>query len=199
MGLLDRIRRLLGRRESTGDWHRAEAILEMTGGLGTMKRDLGYEPLPAAALCFGEHDSHEFAGAVSDVRGVLAATERETGTRTTFRDDDHGFRWAVFEDDDPQDLLSNVHFTADALVQEGFGDRLLAAVFGFEKTGERAYWIYSFEHGGWYPFAPTGGDDRETATEFRLQGVLGSELTLEDDKGNWYPLWPSEPGGHPWE
>jgi len=81
----------------------------------------------------------------------------------------------------------------------GFGSRLLAAVFGFERDGVDAYWIYSFRRGAYYPFSPKGTSDRNQQVEFKLQSVLDGELGLEDDEAYWYPLWPDTPGNHPWE
>ncbi|MFB6220850.1 MAG: hypothetical protein ABEH90_05365, partial [Halolamina sp.] len=101
--------------------------------------------------------------------------------------------------------VTSVHFAADEFVEQGFGSRLLAAVFGFERaeggadqSAPRAYWVYSFRRGAYYPFCPVGDQERDNQTEFKLQAVLGDELDIEDDESYWHPLWPDTPGGHPW-
>ncbi|MDB2269394.1 hypothetical protein PM035_17280, partial [Halorubrum ezzemoulense] len=114
-------------------------------------------------------------------------------------EDDHGYQWFVLEDDDPEDLVTSVHFAADQVIEEGFGSRLLAAVFGFENDDGPAYWIYSFRRGAYYPVAPRGTNDRSQQVEFKLQSVLDGELCLENDEAYWYPLWPDARGNHPWE
>jgi hypothetical protein len=114
--------------------------------------------------------------------------------------DSHGYNWVVLTDDDEEDLVTSIHFAADTLVERGYGSRLLAAVFGFERArdGQQAYWVYSFRRGAYYPFVPDRGDhDRQL--EFKLDSVLDGELSVEPDKEYWYPLWPDRPGGHPWE
>ena len=63
----------------------------------------------------------------------------------------------------------------------------------------RAYWIYSFRRGAYYPFAPRGGTERDHGLEFKLRSVLEGELDVEADEAYWYPLWPDAEGGHPWD
>jgi hypothetical protein len=84
------------------------------------------------------------------------------------------------------------------MMEQGFGSRLLAALFSFSRDGQRAYWIYSFRRGKFYPFAPKGGTERDSTVEFKLESVLGGELELESDKAYWYPLWPDAGDEHPW-
>jgi hypothetical protein len=59
--------------------------------------------------------------------------------------------------------------------------------------------VYSFRRGTYYPFAPDGERERNERVELKLSSVLSGELTVEDDRGYWYPLWPSAAGLHPWE
>jgi hypothetical protein len=68
--------------------------------------------------------------------------------------------------------------------------------------------VYSFRRGAYYPFVPepaAGGTnpeevrERDESLEYKLAGVLDGELSVEDDRGYWYPLWPDSPGDHPWE
>jgi len=204
MGLVDAIRQALGIQAETDATRDAdpEDLFGMSTAYVTMEADLDYRPAGEAALCFGEVDSTDFAGAVEEVRAILDAGEEETGTVADFHEDDYGYRWVVLRDaTDFEDLVTSVHFAADTLMEHGYGSRLLAAVFAFEKSwgDERAYWIYSFRRGAYYPFVPTGENERDNKTEFKLQSVLDGELDVESDEAYWYPLWPDETGQHPWE
>jgi hypothetical protein len=203
MGLFDSLRSALG-FGAEADATRAadpEDLFGMSTAYLTMEADLEFAPVAAAALCFSSVDSTDFAGAVDEVEEILRAGEEDTGTAFRRHEDDHGYHWVVLEDDDPEDLVTSIHFAADTFVERGYGSRILAAVFGFEHVREdrRAYWIYSFRRGAYYPFAPTGRHDRDRRLEFKLQSVLDGELDVEDDEGYWYPLWPDRPDGHPWE
>ena len=201
MGLFDTIRAVLGTSAETDATRDAdpEDLFGMSTAYMTMQADLGYDHCGEAALCFSGVDSTRFDDAVSEVEAILEAGEIETGTGFHRYQDDHGYRWFVLEDDDPEDLVTSIHFAADQFVEEGFGSRLLAAVFGFEKPEHDAYWVYSFRRGAYYPFVPAGDHERDQRVEFKLQSVLDGELGLEGDESYWYPLWPDVPGNRPWE
>lgn len=201
MGIFDTIRSVLGTSAETDATRDAdpEDLFGMSTAYLTMEADLGYDHAGEAALCFSGVDSTAFEDTINEVEAILEAGELETGTGYHEYKDDHGYRWFVLEDDDPEDLITSIHFAADTFVEEGFGSRLLAAVFGFEKGDIRAYWVYSFRRGAYYPFVPAGDHDRDNRTEFKLQSVLDGELGLEADEAYWYPLWPDAPGDHPWE
>ncbi|MFB6108114.1 MAG: hypothetical protein ABEJ82_04625 [Haloplanus sp.] len=203
MGLLDSIRSVLGLRAESDASREAdpEDLFGMSTAYLTMEADLDFVPAEEAALCFSSVDSTDFGATLDEVEDILRAGEEETGTTFRRHEDDHGYHWVVLADDDPEDLVTSVHFAADTFVERGYGSRLLAAVFGFRRPRDdaRAYWIYSFRRGGYYPFAPTGGTERDNELEFKLQSVLDGELDVEDDEQYWYPLWSDAPGGHPWE
>jgi hypothetical protein len=208
MGLLDRLRAVLGtaaEADATSDAD-PEDLFGLSTAYVTMEAELDYAPAGEAALCFSDVDSTAFREARDEVDAVLHAGERETGTRFEFRTDTHGYEWVVLADEEFEDLVTSVHFAADTMVEGGFGSRLLAAVFAFRGRDRTAYWIYSFRRGSFYPFVPAGQRaeaasratrERDSATEFKLESVLGGELAVEDDESYWYPLWP-EGDAYPW-
>ncbi|WP_435183896.1 PspA-associated protein PspAB [Halobellus sp. EA9] len=203
MGLFDTIRAVLGTSAEADATRDAdpEDLFGMSTAYVTMEADLGFRSVGAAALCFSGVDSTDFEATVDDVEAILRAGEEETGTTFDVREDSHGWEWVVLRDDDPEDLVTSVHFAADEFRERGYGSRLLAAVFGFEREGDgdRAYWIYSFRRGAYYPFAPEQGKERNQRLEFKLESVLDGELELEGDESYWYPMWPDRDGGHPWD
>jgi hypothetical protein len=203
MGLLDGLKSALGLKAEADATRDAdpEDLFGMSTAYLTMEAELGFPPSGVAALCFADVDSTGFSDAVGEVEAILEAGEVETGTEARFTSDDHGYEWVVLEDDEFEDLVTSIHFAADTFIERGYGSRLLAAVFAFERDGDgqRAYWVYSFRRGAYYPFAPSGDHERDNSVEFKLQSVLDGELSIEPDKEYWYPLWPDGPRGHPWE
>jgi hypothetical protein len=206
--MFDRLRQLLGVGAERAATREAdpEDLFGMSTAYVTMEADLGYRPTGEAALCFSSVDSTDFNDVVADVEAILDAGQTDTGAVAQFREDEYGYQWVVIEADDFEDLVTNIHFAADTLIEGRFGSRLLAAVFAFEATdrasadtGQRAYWLYSFRRGSFYPFVPSGSDQRDSTVEFTLESVLDGELAVEDDQSYWYPLWPDSPGNHPWE
>ncbi|ARS89166.1 PspA-associated protein PspAB [Natrarchaeobaculum aegyptiacum] len=201
MGLLDGLRAALGLRAESDARRDAdpEDLFGMSTAYLTMEADLGYEPAGVGALCFSGVDSQTFREAVDDVIAILEAGREDTGTNFRVTEDDHGYRWVVLEDADPEDLVTSMHFAADTFIEHGYGSRLLAAVFGYTGPDGPAYWIYSFRRGAYYPFAPRNGRERDSSAEFKLEAALDGELEIEREKEYWYPLWPSSRGTHPWE
>lgn len=208
MTLLERLRQLLGMEAEAAATRDAdpEDLFGMSTAYVTMEASLGFVPTGEAALCFSEADSVRFNETVSEVREILQMSEAETGTVAQFQEDDYGYQWIVLEASDFEELVTNVHFASDTLIEGQFGSRLLAAMFAFEATsraraddGQRAYWVYSFRRGTFYPFAPTSASERDERVEFRLSSTLDGELDVEDDRSYWYPLWPDTDDGHPWE
>jgi hypothetical protein len=207
MGLFETVKQLLGVQAEAAATGAAdpEDLFGMSTAYVTMEAELGYVPTGEAALCFSDVDSTGFRETVEEVREILAAAEADTGTVADFREDDHGTQWIVVTADDFEDLVTSVHFGADTLIEGRYGSRLLAALFAFEGTDragepdQPVYWVYSFRRGAYYPFAPTGTNDRTERVELKLSSVLDGELDVEDDRGYWYPLWPSRGDAHPWE
>ncbi|MDS0295968.1 PspA-associated protein PspAB [Halogeometricum luteum] len=201
MGFMDSIRSVLGISAETDATRDAdpEDLFGMSTAYLTMEADLGFESVGAAALCFSSVDSTDFEETVEEVEAILKAGEEETGTDFRVQEDSHGWEWVVLEDDDPEDLVTSIHFAADEFIERGYGSRLLAAVFGFERDGDRAYWVYSFRRGAYYPFAPDRGREQNDRVLMKLESVLDGELGLESDKEYWYPMWPDREGGHPWQ
>ena len=208
MGLFETVKQLLGvqaEAAATGDAD-PEDLFGMSTAYITMEAELGFAPTGAAALCFSNVDSTAFRDTVEEVREILALAEEETGTVADVREDAHGTQWIVVEADEFEELVTSVHFGSDTLIEGRYGSRLLAALFAFEateragaETGQYVYWVYSFRRGTYYPFAPTSETERDERIELKLSSVLDGELTVEDDRGYWYPLWPTSAGAHPWE
>ena len=199
MGVFDTIRQALGFGAEADATREAdpEDLFGMSTAYLSMEADLGFAPTNEAALCFADVDSTAFREARSEVEAVLEVGREETGTDASFIEDGHGYSWVVLEDADFEDLVTSVHFAADTLVEEGFGSRLLAALFSFERDGTTAYWVYSFRRGAYYPFVPTGGRERDGSLEFKLESNLDGELEVEDDTSYWYPIWP-DGDARPW-
>jgi len=205
MGLLDGLKSVLGMRAEADATRDADPddLFGMSTAYVTMEADLGYEPTGDAALCFGDVDSTDFADATAEVEAILDAGAEETGTEAEFTSDGHGYQWVVLHDPQFEDLVTSIHFAADTLIERRYGSRLLAALFAFEdeRSDQRAYWVYSFRRGAYYPFAPSPdtANERNSSAEFKLESNLDGELTLESNKEYWYPLWPDRAGDHPWE
>ena len=157
----------------------------------TLETELDMKPAGAAGVCFKSMSASEFVRAENDLQELLDAVCSESGSKVERKTDDMGFEWLVVRDGDFEDLVTTVHLVAQELQDRGFGPQLLAAVFPFEgkfKEG-RAYWIYGFKRGAFWPFVPTGKDqERDNAEELELKAKLEQELPIEQDLTRWFGL-----------
>jgi hypothetical protein len=101
--------------------------------------------------------------------------------------DEFGYEWLKLSDDDFEDLVTTIHVAAQSMTDDGFGEQLLCAVFGFEPGHVR--FIYNFKRGSFYPFVPVANKKRDSERELQLQAKLEQELPIEPELERWYPLW----------
>jgi hypothetical protein len=52
-----------------------------------------------------------------------------------------------------------------------------------------AYLVYLFKRGTFYPFVPTGHEQRNTEQELKLKSLVADDLVVESDLDRWFPLW----------
>jgi hypothetical protein len=112
--------------------------------------------------------------------------------------DRFGYRWILVEGGDLEDLVTRVHMVHSSLEDAGWSPQLLCSVFGFapdpaagaaEAVTTPIFLVYLAKQGTFYPFAPTGPEQRDTELELRIRGVLGTDLPVESDLSRWFPIW----------
>jgi len=70
------------------------------------------------------------------------------------------------------------------------GDCIIAAVFGVDFGGKRAYWVYNVKRGKFYPLVLSGERERDNSAEMRLGGLMEEEsIPVERSLEQWYALW----------
>jgi hypothetical protein len=157
----------------------------------TLETELDLKPSGSAGVCFKSLSAGEFVRAENELQQLLDAVANESGAKVDRKSDEMGFEWLVVHDPDFEDIVATTHLIAQELQDRGFGGQLLAAVFPFEgkfKEG-RAYWIYGFKQGSFWPFVPTGkGQERDNAEELELKAKLETELPVEQDLTRWFAL-----------
>ncbi len=161
------------------------AYVQMETGLGMSSRG-------AAAIVFQPLATADFDSIVREMEEVVKATASDSGTTVTSSDDSYGFRWLVLRGSDFDDLVVGINAVSSALEGGGYGERVLCAVFAFEDSRHRPlYWIYNYKRGSFYPFAPSGAQNRDNERELVLKAQLGKELPVEQELERWFPLWGS--------
>jgi len=78
----------------------------------------------------------------------------------------------------------------DATAATGSDDAVEGATVGAGAVvPSTAYLVYLFKRGTFYPFVPTGHEQRSTEEEFRLRSLVADDLHVESDLDRWFPLW----------
>ena len=158
------------------------AYVQLETGLGITSRG-------SAGLVFQPLGTADFETLMKETEELLASAASETGTTTETKVDEYGYRWAILRDPDFEDIVVAVNTVSTQLDSGGYGDRLLCAVFAFEEKGKPLYWIYNYKRGTFYPFVPTGKQQRDSEREMRLKAQMHDELPLEQELGRDLPLW----------
>jgi hypothetical protein len=185
LGFLDAL--LGGRRKLSGP--APDRLFAMSTAYVQLETGLGIKSRGSAGLVFQPLGTAEFESMMKDTEALLASSAQDTGTTTETKVDEYGYRWAILRDPDFEDIVVAINTVASQLDSGGYGDRLLAAVFAFEEKDKPVYWIYNYKRGTFYPFVPTGKQERDSEREFRLKAQMADELPLEQEVGRDLPLW----------
>jgi hypothetical protein len=186
MGFLDAVFGSKGKLKAAAP----DRLFAMTTANITLETGLGLKHRECAGVVFQPIGTADFKQIVAETEELLAGTAEETGTKVKTHDDEYDYRWLILRDPDFDDLVVAMNTVSVQLQSAGYGDRLLAAVFGFSEDGKPVYFIYNFKRGAYYPFVPgKGKQERNTEAELRIKSQLGAELPWEEDMARWFPLW----------
>ncbi len=181
MGLLDA---LFGIRKlsppKTGD------LFKLPPACVTMEEALGVKPSGKAGIGFRAFDTRGFEDVKGDILSIL--NNSEFNGRYRVLEDEYHFTWVVLENPSIDDLVAGIHMVSQLLIDGGFGEHILCAVFEFNRNTQILYWIYNYRRGKFYPFTPTNKKERDVMFEYRLKTLVSGELPIES-LDYWYPLW----------
>ena len=206
MGLFDTI---LGRTKPVQS--NLDALFALPSASITLQSAAGMACSGHAGVCFKPPTGQGFTDMESEVVTLL---DMDGGSGLTRSEDSFGYTWLVVEDPDIESLVTRVHLVNSSLSDAGWGPQLLCSVFGLAKpaadtTGDTgsdlvregvtvgtggllpstAFLVYLFKRGSFYPFVPTGPEQRSTEEEFRLRSLVAGDLPVEPDLDRWFPLW----------
>lgn len=190
-----------------------DALFSLPSAAVTLQVSAGLVPSGKAGVCFKPPAGQPFADVQTQIEQLLNMPDDASGNQaapnTTARvhdvADNYGYRWIVVEGTGIEDLVTRVHVVHSSLQDAGWETQLLCSVFGFCQGGDGAesadeilaqpsarssvYIVYLAKRGTFYPFAPTGHEQRDTELELRLRSTLGTDLPTEPDLSRWFPLW----------
>jgi hypothetical protein len=157
----------------------------------TLQSELDLVTSGQAGLCFKAGSGESTITTDADIKELLNFDEvKDSFSITT---DDLGFKWLVVNDPTVDGLVTKIHAANTSMVEHELGPRLLCAVFGFvpgTPPGEGSLrLVYLIKQGTFYPFAPTGANQRDNELELRAKSFLSTDLVMEKDVSRWMALW----------
>ena len=180
MGFLDAV---LGRRKPPKN--DLDALFAVPSAAVTLEAATGFTPTGIGSVCYRSVQGGAMARTEAEVEQLLAADGR--GPERVV--DSYGFTWLVSQEDPLDALVTELHAVNSTLVDAGFGQALLCSVVGFRNGSRRLGLVYLFKRGTFYPFAPLQGENRDTALELEVRGVLSGDLAIEQELARWFPVW----------
>jgi hypothetical protein len=211
MGFLDTI---LGRTKPVRP--DLDALFSLPSAAVTLQAASGLVPTGRAGVCFKPPAGRDFAEVQQEIEQLLATADSSIGATGASAQDDgsgsaagpagavhdvpdrYGYRWVVFDGGGIDDLVTRVHLVHSSIEDAGWGPQLLCSVFAFrpgndadtsDMIREPVYLVYLAKRGTFYPFAPSGHEQRDSELELRVRSLLGSDLPVEADISRWFPVW----------
>jgi hypothetical protein len=168
-----------------------ERLFAMSTAQISMETQLNLNAGHHAGIVFRPVDSSYFERATKDLDELLKVSASDTGTTYSTKTDEYRFRWIILEDPQFEDLVATIHIISQTLIENLFGEQLLASVFRYVTSdNEPVYWFYNYKRGTFYPFAPLpSGQKRDNALELRVSSAMERELPIEKELERWYPMW----------
>ena len=164
-----------------------DALFALPNASLTLQAALNMTMTGKGAVCFRGVDGPAFREALGDLVELLDNDDDPDLERST---DSFGFTWLLAQQQDMSALVTDLHAINTSLELQGFSDGLLCSLVSFRDPGGRTLaLVYLYKQGTFYPFAPTGPQQRDNLLEMQVRELLAKELPVEKDLSRWMALW----------
>ncbi len=155
----------------------------------TLQTSLGINPTGVGSVCFR---SAEGRASVATTQEAVQLIEMDGGPHVEQTTDGYGFTWLVINGspDDVGTVVADLHAVNSSLETQGFASGLLCSMLAFiAPSGQKVGVVYLYKQGTFYPFAPSGGQQRDVLLERQVRDALTGEVAVEPDTDRWMPVW----------
>ena len=198
--LLDRIKNRMSRwSNDESRVNDSDLIFSLSSSHITLDRKVGLVTTGRCVLVIKTNGGQYFREMELEVKRFLDALETEEDSsaadlRYDTITDYHGYLWIVLYGKRIEDLLAGLTAVGDLVIERGFSDQVLAAVFQFyneRDNNQSSFLVYDYKRNKFYPFVPVSHKRkiRNTTEEMRIMETMADEMPFEKDKDLWYPLW----------
>ncbi len=165
-----------------------DALFSLPSAAITLQASLGFTPTGVGSVCFRAAEGAAFAGTRAEVTALL----RADGTHVTEDTDEYGYTWLTdrHEPSDLTGLVTELHGVNSTLEAHGFGPGLLCSLVHFRDPAERRLaLVYLYKQGTFYPFAPSGPQQRDNMLEIQVRDAIAGDLPIERELSRWLAVW----------
>ncbi len=166
-----------------------DALFALPAAAVTLQTAAGFTSTGVGSVCYRAAEGAAFAQTQADVVELLDNDDDPDVERST---DSFGFTWLLARQspDDLSALVTDLHTVNTSLEAQGFGPSLLCSLVGFtDAAGRRLGLVYLYKQGTFYPFAPTGPQQRDNLLEIQIRDRVKVDLPIETDVSRWMPVW----------
>ena len=176
----------------------SDLIFSLSSSHITLDRKVGLVTTGRCVLIIKTNGGQYFREMEQEVRRFLDALETEDSSAVDLRYDTiadyNGYLWIVLYGKRIEDLLAALTAVGDLVMERGFSDQILAAVFQFyneRDNNQSSFLVYDYKRNKFYPFVPVSHKRkiRNTTEEMRIMETMADEMPFEKDKDLWHPLW----------
>ncbi len=166
---------------------RLEALFALPNAALTLESARDFRPTGRGGVCFRAFEGPAFSRTMTDLVALLDNDDDPDVEQAT---DAFGYTWLVAQQAGISDLVTDLHAVNTSLEAQGFATGLLCSMVGFaDASGRTLALVYLYKQGTFYPFAPSGGQQRDNLLEIDVRDLLKSELPMERDLNRWMALW----------
>ncbi len=164
-----------------------DALFALPNAALTLQVSLGFQQTGKGSVCFRAAEGPAFAQTMTDVVTLLDNDDDPDVEQSA---DQYGFTWLMAQQDDMSALVTDLHAVNTSLEAQGFADGLLCSLVGFrDAQGRSLGLVYLYKKGTFYPFAPTGPQQRDNLLELQVKELLKHELPVEPELSSWMAVW----------
>jgi hypothetical protein len=191
----DRVSRWANDESKVND---SDLIFSLSSSHITLDRKIGLVTTGRCALAIKTNSGQYFREMEQEVERFLDTIEREESSTIDLHYDtitDHqGYLWIVLYGKRIEDLLVGLTAVGDLVIERGFSNQILVAVFQFynqRDNNQSSFLVYDYKWNKFYPFVPVNHKrkTRNTTEEMRILETMANEMPFEKDKDLWHPLW----------